>query len=174
MYDLYILGQLLFTDRSAYKLRFVLENVLGDNRKVSFGVLYPLLEKMEAAGTIVMTDDLDFRGKKKLRVTQVGRDRFYTLMREPVKKNAHMNDVYLFKLSSLSLVDRTLAQEIIDAFRIEKQTQHDKHSEHVVQLKAYHSDAPFLKSAMQTNQLQIDLADTYLTYLDKIESELQS
>ena len=65
MYELYILGQLLFTDRSAYKLRFVLENVLGINRKVSFGVLYPLLEKMETTGVIVMTNDLDLHGKKK-------------------------------------------------------------------------------------------------------------
>jgi DNA-binding PadR family transcriptional regulator len=42
-----------------------LENILGAHRKVSFGVLYPLLDKMKAAGTIVMTDDLDWRGKKK-------------------------------------------------------------------------------------------------------------
>lgn len=173
MYELYILGQLLFTDRSAYKLRFVLENVLGDNRKVSFGVLYPLLEKMEIAGTILMTDDLDWRGKKKLHVTQLGRKRFETLMREPVKKNAHMNDVYLFKLSSLSLVDRALAQKIITDFRAEKQAQRDKHSAHIDQLQRHHPDAPFLKSAMQTNQLQIGLADTYLTYLDTIESELK-
>ncbi|GMA68270.1 hypothetical protein GCM10025884_18970 [Leuconostoc gelidum subsp. gelidum] len=71
MYELYVLGQLLFTDRSAYKLRFVLENVLGINRKVSFGVLYPLLEKMENSGTIVMTNDLDWRGKKSYMLPQL-------------------------------------------------------------------------------------------------------
>ncbi|MBZ5960832.1 MAG: PadR family transcriptional regulator [Leuconostoc gelidum] len=173
MYELYVLGQLLFTDRSAYKLRFVLENVLGINRKVSFGVLYPLLEKMENSGTIVMTNDLDWRGKKKLHVTAVGRSRFDTLMREPISKNAHMDDVYLFKLSSLSLVDRTLSQQIIANFRAEKQSQCAQYVERSNQLQLHHSEASFFKSAMQINKLQHALANTYLEHLDIIESELE-
>ncbi|MBZ5963547.1 PadR family transcriptional regulator [Leuconostoc gelidum subsp. gelidum] len=173
MYELYVLGQLLFTDRSAYKLRFVLENVLGINRKVSFGVLYPLLEKMENSGTIVMTNDLDWRGKKKLHVTAVGRARFDTLMRKPISKNAHMDDVYLFKLSSLSLVDRTLSQQIIANFRAEKQSQCAQYVERSNQLQLHHSEASFFKSAMQINKLQYALANTYLEHLDIIESELE-
>ena len=66
-----------------------------------------------------------------------------------------------------------LKRKIITDFRTEKQAQRDKHCAHIDQLKRHHPDALFLKSAMQTNQLQIGLADTYLTYLDTIESELK-
>ena len=173
MYELYILGQLLFTDRSAYKLRFVLENILGAHRKVSFGVLYPLLDKMKAAGTIVMTDDLDWRGKKKIHVTSAGRARFDELMKAPVQQNAHLDDVYLFKLSGLELVDEQLAHQIIDDFRSEKLAQRDGYKEHLTDLESRHAGASFLPSARRLNQLQIDLANTYLEYVDKIESELE-
>lgn len=173
MYELYILGQLLFTDRSAYKLRFVLENILGAHRKVSFGVLYPLLEKMKDAGTIVMTDDIDWRGKKKIHITPAGRVRFDELMREPVQQNAHLDDVYLFKLSGLELVDAQLAHQIIDDFRSEKLSQRDGYKEHLAELEVRHAGASCLPSARRLNQLQIDLANTYLDYVDKIESELE-
>lgn len=173
MYELYILGQLLFTDRSAYKLRFVLENILGAHRKVSFGVLYPLLEKMKDAGTIVMTDDIDWRGKKKIHITPAGRVRFDELMREPVQQNAHLDDVYLFKLSGLELVDAQLAHQIIDDFRSEKLSQRDGYKEHLAELEVRHAGASFLPSARRLNRLQIDLANTYLDYVDKIESELE-
>lgn len=173
MYELYILGQLLFTDRSAYKLRFVLENILGAHRKVSFGILYPLLEKMKTAGTIVMTDDIDWRGKKKIHITPAGRARFDELMREPVQQNAHLDDVYLFKLSGLELVDAQLAQQIIDDFRSEKLSQRDGYKEHLAELEVRHTGATFLPSARRLHQLQIDLANTYLDYVDKIESELE-
>lgn len=173
MYELYILGQLLFIDRSAYKLRFVLENILGAHRKVSFGVLYPLLEKMKDAGTIVMTDDIDWRGKKKIHITPAGRVRFDELMREPVQQNAHLDDVYLFKLSGLELVDAQLAHQIIDDFRSEKLSQRDGYKEHLAELEVRHAGASFLPSARRLNRLQIDLANTYLDYVDKIESELE-
>ncbi|MGR8772643.1 PadR family transcriptional regulator [Leuconostoc citreum] len=173
MYELYILGQLLYADRSAYKLRFILENILGANRKVSFGVLYPLLEKMETAGTLMIIEDLDWRGKKKIHVTAAGRDRFLELMREPVKHNAHMDDIYLFKLNSLSLVDNNLAKKIMMDFREKKQAQRDRYTENISRLTLNHADAPFFKSALQANKLQVVLANTYLDYVDMIESELE-
>lgn len=173
MYELYILGQLLYADRSAYKLRFILENILGANRKVSFGVLYPLLEKMEDSGTLMIVDDEDWRGKKRLHVTVAGRERFNELMRKPVKKNAHMDEVYLFKLTSLTLVDHELAQQIINEFRSEKETQRDRYTENISRLNISHPDASFFKSAKQANKLQVALANTYLDYLDMIESELE-
>ncbi len=94
-------------------------------------------------------------------------------MREPISKNAHMDDVYLFKLSSLSLVDRTLSQQIIANFRAEKQSQCAQYVERSNQLQLHHSEASFFKSAMQINKLQYALADTYLEHLDIIESELE-
>ncbi|MFT8544647.1 MAG: PadR family transcriptional regulator [Leuconostoc falkenbergense] len=171
MYELYILGQLLYADHSAYKLRFILENILGANRKVSFGVLYPLLEKMETAGKLMIIEDPHSR--KKIHVTAVGRDRFFELMREPVKNNAHMDEVYLFKLTSLCLVDSKLAQQIIADFRAEKQAQRDRYTENISQLMLKHADASFFKSTLQANKLQAALANTYLDYVDMIERELE-
>jgi len=121
----------------------------------------------------VMTDDLDWRGKKKIHVTPAGRVRFDELMREPVQQNAHLDDVYLFKLSGLKLVDTQLAHQIIDDFRSEKLAQRDGYKQHLTDLEVRHAEASFLPSARRLNQLQIDLANTYLDYVDRIESELK-
>ena len=94
-------------------------------------------------------------------------------MREPVQQNAHLDDVYLFKLSGLELVDAQLAHQIIDDFRSEKLSQRDGYKEHLAELEVRHAGASFLPSARRLNQLQIDLANTYLDYVDKIESELE-
>lgn len=94
-------------------------------------------------------------------------------MREPVKNNAHMDEVYLFKLTSLGLVDSKLAQQIIADFRAEKQAQRDRYTENISQLMFKHADASFFKSALQANKLQAALANTYLDYVDMIERELE-
>ncbi|NRZ43660.1 DNA-binding PadR family transcriptional regulator [Clostridium beijerinckii] len=50
MNELFILGELMEEPQSGYDLRNALQASLGRHRKVSYGVIYPLLEKLENDG----------------------------------------------------------------------------------------------------------------------------
>ncbi|MFZ2942377.1 MAG: PadR family transcriptional regulator, partial [Latilactobacillus curvatus] len=52
MYELLMLSALMSRNMSGYKLRIILENAMVPRRKISNGVLYPLLDKLESKGCI--------------------------------------------------------------------------------------------------------------------------
>lgn len=122
MNELFVLGELMEGPKTGYQLRFNLEGTLGGHRKVSFGTLYPLLDKLAAQDLITLTiDENDGRNKKIATLTPAGKARFEQLMREPVAQNAHTMDVYLIKVNAmwaLPLADQLL---ILAEFRAEQQ-----------------------------------------------------
>lgn len=65
MYELLILIMLTSRDMSGYKLRQILGSTLVPRREISNGVMYPMLNKMAAAGHITLhREDDDPRAKK--------------------------------------------------------------------------------------------------------------
>lgn len=56
MNELFILGELMEEPQSGYDLRNALQASLGRHRKVSYGVIYPLLEKLENDGFLEITN----------------------------------------------------------------------------------------------------------------------
>ncbi|GFH39765.1 PadR family transcriptional regulator [Lactococcus insecticola] len=169
MYELFILSKLLDGNYSAYKLKFVLEMVLGANRKMSFGVLYPLLDKLEKNQFVEMSDELDRRGKKLVRITDAGRERFQVLMREPVKVCAHLDDIYQFKLLSLRFVDATLQKSIISDYRAQKIAEKADYETHIHDLIEKHLGYTFYDQALQNYHLQLNLIETKLAWIDEIQ-----
>lgn len=167
MYELYVLVELLDAPRSAYKMRFILERLLGVHRKVSFGVLYPLLEKMEAQGFIETTENLDARGKKLTRITPKGRQRFDELMRLPIKPSAHLEDICLFKLGGIQYVTENLANIIIDAYRAEKHAEIERYLLDIDELYEKHGDASFVTIAAQMYRHHIMVAEANLKWIDE-------
>ncbi|QBO36219.1 PadR family transcriptional regulator [Periweissella cryptocerci] len=169
MYELYVLAELLDAPRSAYKMRFVLERILGAHRKVSFGVLYPLLDKMEAQGLIETTENLDARGKNLKQITAKGRERFDELMREPIKPSAHMDDMCLFKFGGIQYVSEKLAHVVIEAYRAEKNDEIKQYLEATVELIEKHGDASFVPVATQMYRHHIMSAEADLKWIDEFE-----
>ena len=55
MNELFVLGELMESPQNGYHLRNAMQASLGKNRKVSFGVLYPLLDKLAKNGLITIT-----------------------------------------------------------------------------------------------------------------------
>lgn len=100
MNELFILGELMEGPQSGYDLHHALQVSLGRHRKISYGVIYPLLEKLEKKGflEIVTIERSDGKNKKTAAITETGKKRFFELMDMPVPDGAHNDDIYLIKL----------------------------------------------------------------------------
>jgi len=98
MNELNVLSELMEGPKNGYQLHKALQMPVGPNRKVSFGVIYPLLDRLAQAGAIKLTANGD---GKMATITQVGRDRFMALMAAPIPKGAHTDDIYRIKLDAM-------------------------------------------------------------------------
>ncbi|MCZ2491280.1 transcriptional regulator [Dellaglioa algida] len=109
MYELLILAALMSRNMSGYKLRMILENAMSPRRKISNGVLYPVLDKLKIKGYICFDEDQDSRGTKTAYITESGRDYFHELMEKPVIHDSKWDDMYRFKMRGMnymSVVDQ--------------------------------------------------------------------
>ncbi|RII34055.1 PadR family transcriptional regulator [Clostridium chromiireducens] len=117
MNELFILGELMEEPQSGYDLRNALQVSLGRHRKVSYGVIYPLLEKLEKEGLVEITNvGSDGKNKKMSTITEKGTKRFFELMKMPVPGSAHNADIYLIKLDVMQHLAIDEQIQILDQF----------------------------------------------------------
>lgn len=121
MNELFVLGELMEAPQNGYHLRSSLQNALGRDRKISFGVLYPLLDKLADNGLIELETVTDGRTQKKATITKKGSDRFFELMREPVPNGAKSRDIYLIKLDAMQHLPLVEQQQLLETFIREQQ-----------------------------------------------------
>ena len=120
MNELFILGELMEGPHSGYQLRSAMQVSLGRHRKISFGVVYPLLEKLAKAGLIELTSVPEERNKNMASITDKGRERFFQLMEQPVPDGAHNADIYLIKLDVMQHLPLIRQRGLLDEFCIEQ------------------------------------------------------
>ncbi|QBO36578.1 PadR family transcriptional regulator [Periweissella cryptocerci] len=174
MYELYILAELIERPRTGYKLRAVLELTLGSYRKISWGVMYPLLNRLADAGYITLSD-IDEAGRKKkfATITEAGRKRFYELMEAPVESNAHTEDSYQFKLDAIRFVDSDLKRQILLEYRawneslIEQAQSKIAHVANVDEMSAEDK-----RSAVRMLELKIALNERTIQWINDLKGEL--
>lgn len=117
MNELFILGELMEEPQSGYDLRNVLQISLGRHRKASYGVIYPLLEKLEKDGLVEITNvGSDGKNKKVATITEKGKDRFFELMKMPVPNGAHNADIYSIKLDVMQHLTLDEQMQLLDQF----------------------------------------------------------
>lgn len=90
LYELFVLAELMTGEKHGYVLQDILKNSVGLGRKISSGTLYPLLSRMTEAGWIQLRIEEETKGgrtKKIYAITDVGRDQFQQLMKEPLDPN---------------------------------------------------------------------------------------
>lgn len=118
MYELLILGSLSSRDMSGYKLAQVLESALVPRRKISNGVMYPLLNKLAAAGDIVFVSDAtNARGKKLAQLTDQGRRHLHEMLLEPVAMDAKRESLYRFKFKGMAAEPVAVQAQILNAYK---------------------------------------------------------
>ncbi|PMD73828.1 PadR family transcriptional regulator [Companilactobacillus nuruki] len=121
MNELFILGELMESPQNGYHLRSSLQVSLGRNRKISFGVLYPLLDKLEKNGLIKLKVLDKGRTQKIATITDKGRQRFFDLMKEDVPVGARSQDIYLIKLDAMQHLSLMEQKDLLMNFIREQQ-----------------------------------------------------
>lgn len=101
MNELFVLGELMEGPQNGYHLRKTMQISLGRHRKISFGVIYPLLDKLAREGFIILTNEPSKRNQKIATITDKGKSRFFEMMDKPVPAGAHNADIYLIKLDAM-------------------------------------------------------------------------
>ncbi|MBP1991113.1 PadR family transcriptional regulator [Paenibacillus eucommiae] len=101
IYELYIVGELLAGPKHGYLLHSILKAVLGPFRQISWGVLYPLMNKLVKAGMLQeMKDETAAKGRRKrvFALTPEGRERFLELMETPLEYNLETEITFKLKM----------------------------------------------------------------------------
>lgn len=171
MYDLLLLGSLITSDKTGYKLQKIVGSALQPMRKVSSGVLYPSLERLEKEGLITSTVYEKGRKMKLWHITTKGVDRFIELMKEKIPSDAKRNDMIHFKLRSLDSVTLDEQLEILAEFQsfIEKdlafyQKAQDEMAE---QQERFPENAERFRILVEAYELDIQIAKTKLTWIKR-------
>ncbi|WP_203639981.1 PadR family transcriptional regulator [Levilactobacillus wangkuiensis] len=126
MYELFVLGQLMDQEMAGYQLRQALKSVVGQEQTVSYGVLYPLLERLSQAGDITLTTvETSQRPKKVATLTSQGRSHFQTLILAPVTVNKQSQLVFQIKCNFLHLLSVTDQRTVLQDFQSFTQFQLD-------------------------------------------------
>ena len=171
MYDLLLLGSLITSDKTGYKLQKIVGSALQPMRKVSSGVLYPSLERLEKEGLVTSTIYEDGRKMKLWHITTKGVNRFIELMKEKIPSDAKRNDMIHFKLRSLDSVDLTEQLRILDEFQlfIEKDLMfyQQAQAEMVDSQVRFPENAERFRILVEAYELDILIAKTKLIWIKK-------
>lgn len=179
MYELLILGMLMSRDMSGYKLRDVLGSALVPQRKISNGVMYPLLAKLEAAGEIVFIEDPNNpRNKKLAHITTVGQAHFYDLMQQPVADGARRESIYRFKFRGLFAVDLNQRKQILQDYADVVQEDFNIYKEvHQHLLTLLTDDAPnpaALMAGLHSIELSLAICQTKQNWVTQYLAEIHN
>ena len=180
MYELLILGMLMSRNMSGYKLRGVLGSALVPQRKISNGVMYQLLSKLETSGDIVFIENpKDPRNKKLAHITDTGRAHFYELMQQPVPEGARNESIYRFKFRGMFAVDLAQQQQLLQDYADKAQEDLNIYREvrqhlltKLTTAKGANQDA--LKAGIHSIELSIIICQAKQTWVTDYLSEIQN
>ncbi|GIP26621.1 PadR family transcriptional regulator [Paenibacillus sp. J23TS9] len=125
MNELFILGELMNNPMHGYLLHQILNAIIGPTRKISWGVLYPLIHGLLADGLIEQVPDEQPKGdgqgrgkkKKMYTITEEGRMRFFRLMEEPIPYSPDYEQHFYTKLKNFDLISRELQYLILHQYK---------------------------------------------------------
>ncbi|WP_315674936.1 PadR family transcriptional regulator [Clostridium sp. 19966] len=121
MNEFYILAELMEEPQNGYQLRSAMQTSLGPNRKISFGVIYPLLDKLADLGFVELIADKDAHNKKIAMITEKGKAYFFELMEKPVPKGSYRADIFSIKLDAMQHLSTERQFKLLEEFFEEQQ-----------------------------------------------------
>lgn len=104
---------------NGYLMRHILQQIVGPQRQISFGMIYPLFERLAKAGYITLHEEPQTgkRPSKVATVTAAGRQRFYDLMTQAVPVNPNAEFTYGVKFRNFHQSTPALQIQILTAYR---------------------------------------------------------
>jgi DNA-binding PadR family transcriptional regulator len=107
MYELLVLGRLARTPMHGYMIAKVIENIIGPNRRMQWGALYPVLSRLEQEGLIRAEEEdpeADGRARKVYAITDAGRRRLHDLLMDTERHAGEYDSVFCHKVALFSLL----------------------------------------------------------------------
>jgi len=158
MYELFILGQLMDHPMTGYALRKAFINIVTDDQAISFGTLYPLLDKLEQSGEIGLSfeETANNRPQKLATITASGQKRFYELAttETPINKQAQLT--FLMKVHFLHLLSQEQQVFVLEDFQKFTETKLQRLKKLEVELESNPRMVPEdIADALLVKQLQI-------------------
>ncbi len=118
MYELFLLGKLLSRPWYGYEFQRALSGFVGPQRRVSWGTIYPLFQRLQRDGLIRAVagrDSQDGRDKQAYRITAAGKRRFLDLMRTERPHDSDFRETFRMKLGHFSRVNVETRRQIVAA-----------------------------------------------------------
>lgn len=171
MNELFVLGELMEEPQSGYDLRSALQAALGHHRKVSYGVIYPLLEKLEKEGFVEVTNvEKNSKNKKITTITEKGKERFFELMKMSVPDGAHNADIYLIKLDVMQHLTLEEQIQLLDQFHQEQKDIIKNTQDILKELEKENSKDHWYAS--KKFELRLQQANIAIQWIEKFKQEL--
>lgn len=110
LYELFVLGELMVQPAYGYKLHESANRVLGPSRSLSWGMLYPLIRRLEHEGLTTSTVEKRQKGfprvergqpRRVYTLTPAGQQRFFDLMLQPDEYSRDTPELFAIKLARL-------------------------------------------------------------------------
>lgn len=103
MLEYIILGFLFYSDMSGYDIKQFMTSSTANFYDASFGSIYPMLKKMEAAGRICTKEYVEGGKYRKLHsITVLGRQEFLQWLEQPIElsrdKHTHLVRIFFYGL----------------------------------------------------------------------------
>lgn len=173
MNELFILGELMEGPHSGYDLHNAMQVSLGRHRKISYGVIYPLLEKLAAKSLleITTTERTDGKSKKIATITEIGKRRFFELMKMPVPNGAHNDDIYLIKLDVMQHLALEEQIQLLEQFYQEQKATIEATQKALKKLSDENSKDHWYASKKLA--LRLRQAQVAIEWIDKFKYELR-
>jgi len=121
MYEFIILSQLMLGPRHGYLIAKIINDIIGPYARLSPGRLYPLLAKMEQNGLIeankaIAKKQPHDRQLRTYKITDVGRMRFYILMKDTSSSHGEYQRLFAYKVGAFSLIAPVVRLNLIDHY----------------------------------------------------------
>lgn len=105
MYELMVLGQLSRCPMHGYMIAKIIGDVIGPFRRVQWGALYPVLNRLEQKGlirTVECSAQGEARGRKVYAITEAGRRRLHQHLMNTELHAGEYDSVFAHKVSLFS------------------------------------------------------------------------
>lgn len=126
LYELFVLGELMVQPAYGYKLHESANRILGPSRPLSWGILYPLIRRLEQEGLATSTVEKRREGfpragrgqpRRVYTLTPTGKQRFFNLMLQPDEYNRDTPELFAIKLASLHFLTPVQRIDVLQWYR---------------------------------------------------------
>lgn len=126
VYELFVLGELMVQPMYGYHLHEIANRILGPLRPLSWGIIYPLIRRLEQEGLTTSAIERRRQGfprtergqpRRIYAITPTGRERFLALMLTPSEYSRDTPEVFVIKLTKFQFLTSAQRQGVLQWYR---------------------------------------------------------